>query len=197
MSSSREVYFITHPDVRVDPRQPVPNWSLSERGLARMRAALSLPWVSTLTAVYSSAEQKAREGAQLLAERTGQPVQVRPELGEVDRSATGYLPHAEHEAAADEMFAQPALSARGWETARHAQARIVSAVQTLVAADASSGAIAVVSHGAVGAFLLCHLAELTIERRHDQPGAGGGNYFYFSYPPGRLLDGWRPIDPAP
>jgi broad specificity phosphatase PhoE len=89
------------------------------------------------------------------------------------------------------------VSARGWETARHAQARILEAVHAIVLADRTGGAIALVSHGAVGALLLCHLSRVSIDRKYDQPGAGGGNYFVFSYPPGAVKQGWRPIDPNP
>lgn len=187
---SELVYFITHPEVRVEPERPVPEWSLSERGLARMQAALSLPWVRDLTAVYASEERKAIEGAELLAHALKLPVRTRAALGELDRSATGYLPHAEHEATADELFARPAESARGWETANAAQARIVSAVFEVVAADGGSGAVAIVSHGAVGAFLLCHLSACQIARKHDQPGSGGGNYFVFTRGM-KLVHGWK------
>ena len=191
------VYFITHPEVQVEPARPVPQWSLSERGLSRMRATLSLPWVRDLTAVYASEEQKAIEGAEVLAHALQLRVQKRAALGEVDRSSTGYLPHAEHEVTADELFARPNMSARGWETANAAQARIVSAVSELIAADSSSGAIAIVSHGAVGAFLLCHLTPAVIERKHDQPGSGGGNYFVFTRGMA-LVQGWQrlPLPPA-
>lgn len=159
-----------------------------------MRAALAQPWVAELTSVYSSAEVKAREAAGFLSERLGWSLRVVPDLGEVNRSATGYLPHAEHEATADAMFANPDVSARGWETARHAQTRVVEAIQEIIAADRSSGAIAIVSHGAVGAFLLCHLKRVSIDRKYDQPGSGGGNYFVFSYPTGTVRHDWRPIE---
>lgn len=194
MTAARDVYFITHPDVRIDPHTPVPEWSLSERGMSRMRAALAQPWVAQLTSVYSSAEVKAREAAGVFAERLGWSLRIVPDLGEVNRSATGYLPHAEHEATADEMFANPEVSARGWETARHAQARVVEAVHDIVLADKTSGAIAIVSHGAVGALLLCHLKREAIDRKYDQPGSGGGNYFLFSYPPGSVRHDWVPIE---
>jgi broad specificity phosphatase PhoE len=197
MAASRDVYFITHPDVRIDPQTPVPDWALSERGMARMHAALAQPWVAQLSAVYSSAERKAREAAGVLSERLGWQLRIDPDLGEVNRSSTGYLPHAEHEATADAMFAQPDVSARGWETARHAQARILEAVHAIVLADRTGGAIALVSHGAVGALLMCHLSRVPIDRKYDQPGSGGGNYFVFSYPPGAVKQGWRPIDPNP
>jgi broad specificity phosphatase PhoE len=183
------VYFITHPEVRVEPARPVPEWSLSERGLLRMRAALALPWTRTLSAIYASEEQKAVEGAEVLAAPLQLEVQRRVALGEVDRSSTGYLPHAEHEATADQLFGHPDVSARGWETARAAQARIVRAVTELLAADSSNGAVAIVSHGAVGAFLLCHLTPLPIAREHDQPGSGGGNYFVFDRAL-QLVHGW-------
>lgn len=194
MSVARDICFITHPDVIVDPQTPVPDWSLSERGLTRMRAGLSQPWIAQLSAVYSSAERKARDGAGVIAERLGTLLRVNPDLGEIDRSATGYLIPAEHEATANEMFAKPDASARGWEKAYDAQARILEAVDTLVASDRTTGILAIVSHGAVGAFLLCHVAKLAIHRKHDQPGNGGGNYFRFTYPPAQLVHGWRAFD---
>lgn len=158
-----------------------------------MQAALAQPWVRALTAVYASDERKALEGAQVLAAAVQLHVQTRAALAEVDRSATGYLPHAEHEATADQMFTRPDASALGWETARQAQTRIVAAVAELVAADSSDGAIGIVSHGAVGGFLLCQLAGLPIDRKHDQPGSGGGNYFVFTTAM-ELVHGWQRVD---
>jgi hypothetical protein len=32
------VFFITHPDVAIDPAVPTPDWLLNERGRARMYA---------------------------------------------------------------------------------------------------------------------------------------------------------------
>jgi broad specificity phosphatase PhoE len=190
---TRHVYFITHPEVRVDPQTPVPDWSLSERGLARMRAGLLQPWIAQLTAVYASAERKAREAGAVITERLGSQLHIVHALGEIERSATGYLPHAEHEATADAMFAAPDSSARGWETARHAQKRIVAAVADVLAQEPAHATIAIVAHGAVGALLLCHLTGQAIARAHDQPGAGGGNYFAFRAP-GDLMHGWQRFD---
>lgn len=45
------------------------------------------------------------------------PLGIDPLLGENDRSATGYLPHEEFEAAANAFFEQPDASFCGWETA--------------------------------------------------------------------------------
>jgi broad specificity phosphatase PhoE len=171
------VHVVTHPEVRVDPDVPVPEWGLSDAGRARLRHLLALPWVPRLTRVVTSAERKARETAAALAAATGLPVGVDPGLGENDRSATGFLPPAEFEATADAFFARPTESVRGWERAVDAQARVVAAVARAV--DGADGDVAVVCHGGVGTLLLCRVLGVPIDRRRDQPGQGS----VFSYDP--------------
>jgi broad specificity phosphatase PhoE len=117
------------------------------------------------------------------------------ELGENDRSATGYLPRSEFEIVANLFFAHPERSARGWERAIDAQRRIVSAVnRVLVASTKCAGNIAIVSHGGVGALLLCHLRGEAISREHDQPLNNGGNYYAFDAETRDLIHGWLRID---
>jgi broad specificity phosphatase PhoE len=83
---------------------------------------------------------------------------------------------------------------RGWETAAAAQARILRAVRTIAAENRTEGSVAIVSHGAVGTLLYCHLAGEPIARRWDQPRNGGGNYYPFEVNPERALGWWQPID---
>jgi broad specificity phosphatase PhoE len=115
-------------------------------------------------------------------------------LGENDRSSTGYLAKAEFEAVADQFFANPNMSVRGWERAIDAQARIIDAVHRAIAAADTDKDIAILSHGAVGALLLCHLKNSLISRMADQPGGGGGNYFSFDAKTHRLMSDWHGID---
>jgi broad specificity phosphatase PhoE len=187
---SSTVYFITHPDVQIDPAAPVPAWPLSPRGRERMTQALVLPWVRGVRAVWCSTERKARDGAAILAGHLGLPVTALAACGENDRSATGYLPKAEFEAVADQFFAHPEQSVRGWERAIDAQRRIVGAVEKiLTASPGSEGDIAIVAHGGVGTLLLCHLRGDAIGRQHDQPPNNGGNYFAFDAVTRRLHHG--------
>ena len=86
------LHFITHPEVVVDPSVPVPDWPLSPEGIRRMGLALNKPWMSRLGTVFSSAERKARDAARIVADRFGFQPAIVAELGENDRSATGYLP---------------------------------------------------------------------------------------------------------
>src|SRR5262245_5520992 len=112
---SRNIYFITHPDVVIDPSIPVPQWPLSERGRSRMRRLLRRDWITRIEAIYCSTEQKAVDGAAILSETTGIPFQQVTALGENDRSATGYLSNAEFASTVEAFFAQASESIRGWE----------------------------------------------------------------------------------
>jgi len=150
--------------------------------------------MKSVTSIYSSTEQKAIDGAQILAQHLALSFKQVSELGENDRSSTGFLPPTEFEAVADEFFAKPDTSIRGWERAIDAQSRIVEAVERLIALDQTTGAIAIVSHGAVGALLYCKLAGKAIDRRYDQPANGGGNFFHFSLAPPMAYSNWVAID---
>ena len=190
----RRVVFISHPNVVISSHVPVPQWPLSDLGRARMNAALAQPWVPEISAVYSSAEQKSIDGAEILSRHLSLGFTARHELGENDRSSTGFLPPDEFEAVADQFFARPDESVRGWETASAAQQRIVTAVNSLAKTDSSSGTIAIVSHGAVGTLLYCHLSGLPISRQWDQPAHGGGNYYAFQLNPTAVFSWWKAID---
>jgi broad specificity phosphatase PhoE len=186
------LFYVTHPQVRIDPATPVPEWGLNEVGIARMEALAGRPWVATLGLVVSSTERKALDAAEALARLSGAPMLVREGLHENDRSATGFLPPPEFEATADQFFARPQESVRGWERAVDAQARIVSGVQAVLR-EAPEGNVAFVGHGGVGTLLYCHLAGEPISRSRDQ-GPGGGNVFAFDRSRGVMLHGWRPLE---
>jgi broad specificity phosphatase PhoE len=189
-----EVLFITHGDVIRDPAVPVPRWGLSAQGRARHIAFNTSPAVAGVTAIHCSDEQKAIDGAAILAEARGLVPRVWPMLGENDRSATGYLPPDEFQATADAFFAHPEVSIRGWERAIDAQARIVAAVEAVLA-EPAEGDIAIIAHGGVGALLLCHLRGVPISRTLDQPGTAGGNWFAFDAATRVVRQGWRDISP--
>ncbi len=185
------IRFISHPEVVIDPQVPVPEWGLSPRGRERLAVLLAEPWIGEVNAVWSSLERKAIETAEPIAAARGLTVRTLHDLHENDRSATGFLPPDEFERVADQFFAEPTRSVRGWETARAAQDRIVAAVRR-VDAESPPGEVAIAAHGGVGTLLYCHLAGEPIGRAHDQKGAG--NVIAFERGTWRLIHGWRPID---
>lgn len=190
------VYFITHPEVVIEPTVPVPDWHLSPRGVSRMTAFCDLPFVAGVKTIASSRERKARDGAEILAVFLRLSVTVLDALGENDRSATGFLPPAEFQATADDFFARPNESVRGWERAVDARDRIVACVARLLASGVKDD-VAIVSHGGVGTLLFSHLIGDPISRRYEQPSDGGGNYFAFERSSSRVLHRWRDIAALP
>jgi broad specificity phosphatase PhoE len=185
--------FITHPNVTIDPSVPVPQWGLSDRGRERAHTMLLQPWVPAIGAIFASHETKAIETAAVLAAHLALPIEAREALGENDRSSTGFVPPDRFEELANAFFGAPTDSIVGWETAVHAQQRIVHATADLLA-EPRQHDVAVIAHGAVGTLLLCHLAGWPIDRSRDQPGGGGGNMFAVEIGTMRLIHGWHGID---
>jgi broad specificity phosphatase PhoE len=179
--------YVTHAEVVVDPAVPVPEWGLSGRGRARVTAMLAQPWLASTTRIVSSAERKALDTADILATHLGLDVEVRHDTGEIDRSVPGFLPPDEFERVADECFAHPDRSARGWEPAAVAQARVATALLDLLATPDET---VVVGHGGVGTLWWCRLGGVPIERRWDQPGQG----HWFTVVGGRPVDHWHRIE---
>ena len=182
-------YFITHPEVMVDPSVPIESWGLSPAGFDRARLISQRCWDDGVVHIASSTERKAIDAADILAADVGRPVVRVDALGENNRSSTGYLPLTEFEHVADEFFEHPHVSVRGWETAADAQQRIVGAVKLLTTNPLRQTAI--VAHGAVGALLYADLTQRPISRRFDQPGQG--SWFEFDPETWTALHNWRRI----
>lgn len=184
--------YLTHPQVEIDPSIPVTAWGLNSLGHQRVRSVVTAGWLSRISRIVCSAERKAIETATPIAKALGIPIEVRKGMHENDRSSTGFLPPVEFEKVATEFFGYPQTSVRGWETALAAQARIVREVEEVLDGP-TSGDLLLVGHGAVGTLLLCHYAQLAINRAHDQP-SGGGQCFAFSLRDRRLIHSWMPME---
>ncbi len=189
------VRYLSHPQVLIDPAVAVPQWGLNDVGKARVDALAQTGWLTGTVRVVSSAERKAIETAEPLAESLGLGAKIRESMHENDRSATGFLPPDEFEQAADLFFAYPEISINGWERAIDAQRRIVQEVDAVLS-ESPAGDLLLVGHGGVGTLLLCHLFGWAIDRRRDQ-GIGGGNYFAFDRESRKPIHGWVPMEQAP
>ncbi len=187
--------YLSHPQVKIDPAVPVPDWGLSDLGRERTEAMAGKPWILGYRRVVSSTERKAIETAEILAARLGMPVDIRQSMHENDRTATGFLPPPEFEATADLFFRHAEESIRGWERAVDAQARIIGAVARAIA-EAPETPTIFVGHGGVGTLLQCFCGRKPIARVHDQP-AGGGNHYCFDFEKQLVLYGWRSMETPP
>ncbi|WP_428642305.1 histidine phosphatase family protein [Roseibium sp.] len=169
--------YLTHPEVRIDPDVPVPEWTLSDLGRERAAKAAFLPFAREIRQVISSSEQKAIETARIFAARLNVFQRALAFLNENDRSATGFLPPEDFEKTADAFFEQPFVSIRGWERAIDAQDRVVNGVRSALRHIPEDHPVLFVGHGAVGTLLKCHLMATPISRQHDQ--ARGGSWYRF------------------
>lgn len=184
--------YLSHPQVRVDPAVPVPEWGLSETGRVRTERVSRSDSLGKTTAIISSSERKAIETAQILAAPWKLLVQQRSATHENDRSATGFLPPDIFEETANRFFDNPTESIDGWERASDAQDRIVAEVMSAIKRH-RSGDLLIVGHGGVGTLLYCHFADVPISRTFDQT-AGGGNFFSIDLAKGRPKHHWLPME---
>ncbi|MBB3218251.1 broad specificity phosphatase PhoE [Ochrobactrum sp. RC6B] len=187
-----KIYFISHPEVIVDPAKPVPSWNLSERGIERMRSFAGRPELQSIRSIWSSTETKAIEAAEILAGVLGIVPSTDDRFSETDRSSTGFLPPDQHEMVADQFFSAPDKSIRGWERAIDVQYRIMQGFKCVERLSASHDT-AIVGHGGSGTILLCYLAGLPISRQYDQPHQG--HYWCYSCEERTVLHHWKPIAP--
>ncbi|MEZ5905895.1 MAG: hypothetical protein R3C69_12640 [Geminicoccaceae bacterium] len=184
------IYYLSHPEVTIDPAVPVPDWALG-RGASEDRAVRVAAWLLACRRIVSSAERKAVETAELIAEASAAEITVRPAMHENDRSATGFLVPAEFEQVANAFFAQPAdrcAAGRVPSTPRRGSrpsSRRCSRTTTGPCPFSSSAM-------AVGTLLYCRHAGLAIDRRHDQP--EGGSVFALDARSLAPLFTWRPME---
>lgn len=190
-----KAYYITHPQVNIDPNIDVPKWGLSDIGKQRVASLVEkLSLYETKNrkfAIVSSDEVKAIETAKPVADFFKCELIIDPLMGENDRSATGFLKPDKFEQVADKFFANPDDNILGWESARDAQKRIVDRFSAHLANNEDLKII-FVGHGAVGTLLYCHLAGKTINRKYDQ--SGGGNFYKIDRATSSALTHWQPIE---
>ncbi|WP_281410977.1 histidine phosphatase family protein [Mesorhizobium sp. NZP2077] len=111
-----------------------------------------------------------------------------------DRSATGFLPPPEFEAVADQFFANPHKSIRGWERAIDAQQRIASEVDAALGTD-DDGDIAFIGHGGVERCCCClSVGGKSAAKRISQQVAA---IILLTISARHVIHGWRPIDRQP
>lgn len=184
--------YLSHPQVVIDPDVPVPDWPLSDQGRARLVAMAGADWLAETRMIVSSAERKARETAAIIGAMLDLKPAADPDLGEIDRSSTGYLPHDRHEAVADAFFARPEISAEGWETATAVQHRGLAALRRHLARH-RAGDLLIVGHGGIGTMIWCGLTGADPRGRPDQP-SGGGCLWAINLRDLSPLHGWQTME---
>lgn len=184
--------YITHPEVILEDSAPSTRWHLSPRGRDRAAAFALSEAMRPIRLMIVSSETKTIEMAELLAASGAKRVTAE-NFHENERPATGLLPPDQFEARMGALYADPLVSAGGWETLAATTGRIVTAIRNASRQYADSAPLAFIGHGTVGTALKCALAGRPAARHEDQrlmAEPGGGNIFAFSLPGLTLLTDW-------
>jgi broad specificity phosphatase PhoE len=144
----QHLILVKHSMPEVDPAVPAHQWTLSAEGRRRCDSLAVALMAYHPAAVVCSAEPKAGATAALVAARLGLGYEVAAGLHEQERRTSKYLPTAEFEATMEQLFAQPRNLVFGEETARQAQDRFSSAVESVMARYPKETVI-IVAHGTV------------------------------------------------
>lgn len=186
-----KLYFITHPEVVIDPETLVSQWQLSDLGKKRAEFFAQAPWIPSLSVVYSSAELKAYQTAEIVTRKLHLPIHIQSKLGEIDRSSTGYVEKIELTKIVKDFFKHPDKPVKGWERAKDAQKRITKTVTDIIS-QYSDDNIAVFSHGMVGALLNSYFKNASIHQRYEQSQLG--SYFVVETAEMKIIKDWTNID---
>lgn len=166
-----KIFLITHPDVIIDPNTAIDNWQLSAKGLKRINNLLNEDFWNEVSTIYSSTELKAKTVAEIITKRYKLPLILAPELKEIDRSSTGFIPYEKFMQTVTEFFNQPDKSILGWETANQATQRISQFVERIIKINQNKN-IAFIGHGAIFALLLSYLKGVAPTLDLCQDGVG-------------------------
>lgn len=157
-----ELVFVRHGlPLRIDDAGGPADPELSEEG--RRQAAAAAAWLAPtgVDAIYSSPMRRARETAAPLAERAGHEVAVDAGLEEFDAHLHFYIPLEEmsHDDPRWEQLVAEWSSPEADATRQTFRARVVEAVERIVAAHPSQR-VAVVCHGGVINAYLSHILAM-------------------------------------
>lgn len=160
----KTIYFITHPNVIVDPNQPPQEWHLSETGEERVKTLGQEHFWRYVQHIFTSPENRALETSQILHDIHHIAVRPFEELQEQRRSNTNYFLSMTDLAITMRMFfSRPKESIRGWESAVDTQNRIVAAIDSLQELYPDYQTVAIISHGIIGSLLRSYLMHHPIE----------------------------------
>lgn len=146
--AARTLILVKHSLPQIEPDAPAHQWQLSEKGRELCSSLADALAVYEPGRIFCSREPKARETAQIVAERLGIACQEADGLHEHDRSNVPLLPKHVFEQSVQETFRQPDRLVFGLETGRQALRRFSDAVDRVLTM-AQEPCVAVVAHGTV------------------------------------------------
>ncbi|HLC39749.1 MAG TPA: histidine phosphatase family protein [archaeon] len=185
-----KIYLITHPDTVPTSEKVPPKWKISEDGWKQVRSLAKRKFWSEVEFIYASTEPKAHLAGRYWAKKHRIPMKIVEGIDEI-RKRNQFLRKKQLWENVDYFYANPAKSARGWETARNCLERMLKAFNRIVSTEKKKKrkAIAVVSHGAVANLYVCHLKKIKPSRKVGQKKIG--SWIVIDTDRKKVLTKWR------
>lgn len=159
----KTIYFITHPNVQVNPELPPDQWSLSQKGYQRLDQLSQESFWLEVQHIFASYDNRGQETGKYLAQKHNLPLQQFPGLHEYERRESPFLSLNDLRIAMRMFFKRPKESIFGWERALDAQNRIRNTLHQLIDEYPDLDTIAICSHGVIGSLLRSELMGHPIE----------------------------------
>lgn len=154
-SSGQTLLLVRHAAPSISDDLSYWEWPLSEEGRrSSVRAAKYIDGFQPKL-ICSSDERKARETAEIIADHTGIPIEIDPDLREHDRTGVPWRDASTRQRELEKLFAEPAKIVFGRESAQQARQRFTRAIGRAFAR--TPGPLVVVTHGTVMALFLSAL----------------------------------------
>jgi broad specificity phosphatase PhoE len=156
---TRPLILIKHSLPEIVENQLARDWKLSDEGCIRAGrlAERLIPFRPDV--IVSSKEPKAKETAQIIADKVSLQLSLAEDLHEHDRSNTPYLSPANFQDSIREFFEKPTQLVFGCETAEQAYTRFCHATNSIMEKYVNK-TIAVVSHGTVISLFVSRLTGI-------------------------------------
>jgi broad specificity phosphatase PhoE len=142
------LYLVRHPRTHVDPSRNSHDWGLSEQGHQQVKALVDASFWQSVTAIYTSTQNKSIEPARFIANRYKLPVTVLAGLSEVHRGAEDFISASEFDQQMSRFFESPTNSIGGWERGVDALQRFENAIDGIRQSQ-SNRSFALISHGTI------------------------------------------------
>lgn len=180
----RKLILIKHARPQIDPNRPSEEWQLGDEGRRGATSLVDKLRPYEFDRLFSSAEPKALQTAQILSREMDRPVEQFPDLHEHDRRDVPHMDSREFISLIALFFKEPNRLVLGNETANEAAARFEAAVDRLL--EKTTGDVAIVSHGTV-------ISLFAQRRAHQEPFAlwrrmGLPSFIVLETPEGRVAE---------
>ncbi|MFZ2152561.1 MAG: histidine phosphatase family protein [Microgenomates group bacterium] len=182
-----KLIYITHPSVELDRNKLPHQWGLSEKGFEQTKLLIEKPFWHEVNVIYSSAEPKATQVANLASDKYHLPWFIEKDLGEADRTTTPFLQPDEYMDEVQKAYLHPDMNIRGWES-HHQMMKRNAAVLEKIKNDNPEKTIVIVGHGGAGTTVKCTIKG--IEPSFDEDPKQTGCIFIADLDTNTIIQDW-------